>query len=202
MSRLESNAEPSMEEILASIRKIIAEDSSGLRAPSSPPRAGAPFSPSNRTSPLPSSAPAPQRGFMSREAFLKSSQPADPEPEVQEAYVPSSPARFAGADTESLSSPSRLRQREEAPAVDAPSVQARESVQARDQARPLAAREQVEPLVPEPTRTSRNGSVSVEAISVEMVRSKRAQTGLSTPGPHQLLSRQTRRASRHNSPSC
>lgn len=84
-----------MEEILASIRKIIAEDSSGLRSPSTSPRPGAPFSPAMKTSPAPApspSAPTPQRGFMSREAFLKSSQPADPEPEVKQAHGFSNPA--------------------------------------------------------------------------------------------------------------
>ncbi len=156
MSRLESNAEPSMEEILASIRKIIAEDSSGLRSPSSPPRPGTPFSSSARTStsPLPSPAPAPQRGFMSREAFLKSSQPVEPEPEVRETYVPSNPPRSANAGAGSLSSPARLRQREETPVAGAPKVQAGEPAR---------------PLTPEPAKTPRDGSVSLEAISVELV---------------------------------
>lgn len=66
MSRLGMNAEPSMEEILASIRKIIAEEPPGSRATPSASRAGAP-----------SPAPTPQRGFMSREAFMRSSAPAD-----------------------------------------------------------------------------------------------------------------------------
>jgi len=64
MSRLGMNAEPSMEEILASIRKIIAEEPPGSRATPSASRAGAP-------------APTPQRGFMSREAFMRSSAPPD-----------------------------------------------------------------------------------------------------------------------------
>ncbi|MET0639386.1 MAG: DUF2497 domain-containing protein, partial [Hyphomicrobium sp.] len=75
MSRLESNAEPSMEEILASIRKIIAEDSSGVRSHAPPPRPGTPYSPAPRPSTPTSAAPgpvAPRSGFMSREAFLKS----------------------------------------------------------------------------------------------------------------------------------
>ena len=41
MSRLEMNAEPSMEEILASIRKIIAEEPPGSRAVPSSARMGA-----------------------------------------------------------------------------------------------------------------------------------------------------------------
>jgi cell pole-organizing protein PopZ len=156
MSRLESNTEPSMEEILASIRKIIAEDSSGLRSPSSPPRPGTPFSSSARTStsPLPSPTPAPQRGFMSREAFLKSSQPVEPEPEVRETYVPSNPPRSANADAGSRSSPASLRQREETLVAGAPKVQAGEPARA---------------LTPEPAKTPRDGSVSLEAISVELV---------------------------------
>jgi cell pole-organizing protein PopZ len=76
-----------MEEILASIRKIIAEDTSGSRTappvpPSSPllsPRAGA------------KSVAAPQRGFMSREAFLHSSTPAAEEPASQRYFTPVSP---------------------------------------------------------------------------------------------------------------
>jgi cell pole-organizing protein PopZ len=59
-----------MEEILASIRKIIAEESPGSRSVSMPPRPGAPSTP----------APALQRGFMSREAFMRSSRPVEPEP--------------------------------------------------------------------------------------------------------------------------
>jgi cell pole-organizing protein PopZ len=69
MSRLESNAEPSMEEILASIRKIIAEEPPGSRPMPSAPSPGAAATP----------APSPQRGFMSREAFMRSSTPAEPE---------------------------------------------------------------------------------------------------------------------------
>ena len=61
MSRLESNAEPSMEEILASIRKIIAEEPPGSRGRCRPYHL-------RRTTP----APSPQRGFMSREAFMRS----------------------------------------------------------------------------------------------------------------------------------
>ena len=93
-----------MEEILASIRKIIAEDSSGLRSPSSSPssptssRTGAPFSPAARpAAAAPSPSSMPQRGFMSREAFLKSSQPMDPEPEIKPVHTPSSPSRSTDA---------------------------------------------------------------------------------------------------------
>lgn len=96
MSRLESNSEPSMEEILASIRKIIAEDSSGLRTSATPPRPGMPYSPAPRSAvPQPSAAPAqtPQRGFMSREAFLKSS-PVEPEA-PKESYAPLGTSRSA-----------------------------------------------------------------------------------------------------------
>jgi hypothetical protein len=99
-----------MEEILASIRKIIAEDSSGLRSPSTSLRPGAPFSPAMRTSPAPSPSSTPQRGFMSREAFLKSSQPADPEPEVKQAHGFSNPA--PSIDPEKPS-PSRSRAEED-----------------------------------------------------------------------------------------
>ncbi|MFA5957825.1 DUF2497 domain-containing protein [Hyphomicrobium sp.] len=145
MSRLESNAEPSMEEILASIRKIIAEDSSGLRSPSTSPRPGAPYTPAPRTAaPQPSPAPGPQRGFMSREAFLKSSQPAEPEP-TPEAYEPvSSPAT------------SRLRQRED--------------LQPKEPARP-SAKEQASPLKSEPVSPRQSSSdqdtVSVESMTLE-----------------------------------
>ncbi|MBN9247408.1 MAG: DUF2497 domain-containing protein [Hyphomicrobium sp.] len=114
MSRLESTAEPSMEEILASIRKIIAEDSSGLRSPSSSPssptsaRTGAPFSPAARPAAAPS--PLPQRGFMSREAFLKSSQPVDPEPEIKPVHTPSNPARSTDARRDTGVAPARAEQ--------------------------------------------------------------------------------------------
>jgi cell pole-organizing protein PopZ len=73
------NAEPSMEEILASIRKIIAEEPPGSRATPSAGRAGT-------TSP----APAPQRGFMSREAFMRSSAPPEPEDDEPSSSAPKS----------------------------------------------------------------------------------------------------------------
>ncbi len=101
-----------MEEILASIRKIIAEDSSGLRSPSAPSRPGTPYTPAPRSNvPSPSSAPAPQRGFMSREAFLKSSPPA--EPEVRQPFAPLDPPRTAPADYVSTSASARLRPRDD-----------------------------------------------------------------------------------------
>jgi cell pole-organizing protein PopZ len=134
MSRLEPNGEPSMEEILASIRKIIAEDSSGMRSPSATPRPGTPYTQAARTpngsaspeqanvpqsSPAPSSpVAAPRGGFMSREAFLKSSRPseADAKPERFDPRsaiaglrnVPSSDA------PQSPQSPSRLKLRDDA----------------------------------------------------------------------------------------
>lgn len=79
MSRLEPNGEPSMEEILASIRKIIAEEPTGARASPAPGRASA-------------ASPAPQKsGFLSREAFLRDSRPnSDLEPEP--APLPIAPA--------------------------------------------------------------------------------------------------------------
>ncbi|MFT3731344.1 MAG: DUF2497 domain-containing protein [Hyphomicrobium sp.] len=124
MSRLESNAEPSMEEILASIRKIIAEDSSGMRAPATPPRPGTPYSPSSRpVAPQSTPSPAPQRGFMSREAFLKSSQP---EPELpKDAIAPVSP-RSASSRLDNPAPSSRLQPREETSSFGRPSPTFRE----------------------------------------------------------------------------
>lgn len=94
MSRFEPDVEPSMEEILASIRKIIAEDTSGSRA--APPIRPASSSPSPSPSLLmpraptnPQPAAAPQRGFMSRETFLRSSTPAAEETAKQRPYFPS-----------------------------------------------------------------------------------------------------------------
>ena len=77
MSRLEMNAEPSMEEILASIRKIIAEEPPGSRAGPSSARMGALSPATSAPAGAPSPAPTPQRGFMSREAFMRSSAPPD-----------------------------------------------------------------------------------------------------------------------------
>lgn len=77
MSRLGMNAEPSMEEILASIRKIIAEEPPGSRATPSTSRTGAP-------------APTPQRGFMSREAFMRSSAPPDADDAEPSSSAPNS----------------------------------------------------------------------------------------------------------------
>ncbi|WP_143111389.1 DUF2497 domain-containing protein [Hyphomicrobium facile] len=163
MSRLESTAEPSMEEILASIRKIIAEDSSGLRSPSAPPRPGAPFSPAMKTSPAPSpSAPTPQRGFMSREAFLKSSHPADTEPEIKPAHSFSNPAPSIDAEK-----PSRSR----------PAEDSRESGTAAAKAErrtpSFTPIEKNDFPAAEPAPTQRNGSASPEAspksVTVESI---------------------------------
>lgn len=89
MSRFEPNVEPSMEEILASIRKIIAEDTSGSRTvpPPAPSRAQqSPVRPNAGVKPV---APQ-QRGFMSRDAFMKSSAAAD-EPGEQRFFTPVTP---------------------------------------------------------------------------------------------------------------
>jgi len=72
-----------MEEILASIRKIIAEDASGSRAASPSPSSSLR---SNGAKP----ASAPQRGFMSREAFMRSSTPQE-ESESQRYFTPVTP---------------------------------------------------------------------------------------------------------------
>ena len=104
-----------MEEILASIRKIIAEDSSGLRSPSPVARPGTPYTPAARPTPstVPSAAPTPQRGFMSREAFLKSSQPVEPEP-TQDTYDPLNSARPARSEFASPAGASSARTRHDA----------------------------------------------------------------------------------------
>lgn len=89
MSRFEPNVEPSMEEILASIRRIIAEDTSGSRTvpPPAPSRAQpSPVRPNAGVKPAPSL----QRGFMSREAFMKSSTPAE-EPGDRRFFTPVTP---------------------------------------------------------------------------------------------------------------
>ncbi|HVX35735.1 MAG TPA: DUF2497 domain-containing protein [Hyphomicrobium sp.] len=95
MSRFEPNVEPSMEEILASIRRIIAEDTSGSRT--TPPPAPSPSPSPSRMQPSPvrSNAGArpgtpPQRGFMSRNAFMKSPTPAE-EPSEQRFFTPVTP---------------------------------------------------------------------------------------------------------------
>lgn len=89
MSRFEPNVEPSMEEILASIRKIIAEDTSGSRTVPPPAPSRAPQSPVRPNAGVRPAAPQ-QRGFMSREAFMKSSSPAD-EPGEQRFFTPVTP---------------------------------------------------------------------------------------------------------------
>jgi cell pole-organizing protein PopZ len=77
-----------MEEILASIRKIIAEDTSGSRMPPpAPPRAQpSPVRPNAGVKP----AASPQRGFMSREAFMKSPASAE-EPGEKRFFTPVTP---------------------------------------------------------------------------------------------------------------
>lgn len=130
-----------MEEILASIRKIIAEDSSGLRAPSAAPKPGTPYSPTPK-SVVPQSShaasPAPQRGFMSREAFLKS--PSTSEPEARKDIdLPLGGSRSVVSDRAELSSSARLRPRDEPSPFDrvSPSLRDRDAAQGRD---PLRAR--------------------------------------------------------------
>lgn len=65
MSRLDSKAEPSMEDILASIRKIIAEEPPGSR----------PGPVAGRTSAGATGPAGASRGFMARDTFLKTSTP-------------------------------------------------------------------------------------------------------------------------------
>ncbi len=94
MSRFEPDVEPSMEEILASIRKIIAEDTSGSRAappirPASPLPSASPSLLTPRAPAHVQPAAAPQRGFMSRETFLRSSTPAAEETAKQRHHFPS-----------------------------------------------------------------------------------------------------------------
>lgn len=154
-----------MEEILASIRKIIAEDSSGLRSPSTPPRPGAPFSPAMKASPAPSpSAPTPQRGFMSREAFLKSSHPVDPEPEIKPAHSFSNPA--PSIDAEKLSS---LRSR---PADDSREA-GTAAAKAEQRVPSFTPIEKNDFPAAEPAPKQRNGSASPEAspksVTVESI---------------------------------
>jgi cell pole-organizing protein PopZ len=78
-----------MEEILASIRKIIAEDTSGSRTVPPPAPSRASQSPVRPNAGVRPAAPQ-QRGFMSREAFMKSSAPAD-EPGEQRFFTPVTP---------------------------------------------------------------------------------------------------------------
>ncbi|MFA7308167.1 MAG: DUF2497 domain-containing protein [Hyphomicrobium sp.] len=89
MSRFEPNVEPSMEEILASIRKIIAEDTSGSRTVPPPAPSRAPQSPVRPNAGVKPAA-SQQRGFMSRDAFMKSSAAAD-EPGEQRFFTPVTP---------------------------------------------------------------------------------------------------------------
>jgi len=159
-----------MEEILASIRKIIAEDSSGMRSPPASPRPGAPFTPASRTQPVPSpSAPTPQRGFMSREAFLKSSQPADPEPEVRPVHGLSNPAPSIGAEKPS---PSRSRPAEDTRDAGSPAAKAEPRIPS------FTPIEKNEFPASEPATKSRNGSasadtslksVSIDSITIESI---------------------------------
>lgn len=188
MSRLESNSEPSMEEILASIRKIIAEDSSGLRSPAAPSRPGAAYTPSPKSSPLQTSAPQPRSGFMSREAFMKSSQPADPGP-GSEYHAPVGAPRAATADaSDSIPASSRSRAREESrPAEKPASPPAKpgagtqedkilaDDVLTRDATRGRSSREQTEArpeplrLMPETDEPIVLNAVSAESVQVEAV---------------------------------
>jgi len=123
-----------MEEILASIRKIIAEDTSGSRT--APPIRPASSSPSASPSLLTPRAPAnaqpaasPQRGFMSRETFLRSSTPAADETPKQRPYFPSvSPQEpqfgvKADAKAETPQPSSREGERVDAKPAVAPSVE-------------------------------------------------------------------------------
>jgi cell pole-organizing protein PopZ len=113
MSRLETSAEPSMEEILASIRKIIAEEPLGSRGAASAKRPPAPE---------PSAAGStPKRGFMTRETFLRSPAPSeaqstgpdrdavkvDTEPKAETAPVSSPLDPHAGARSADKAEPPR-----------------------------------------------------------------------------------------------
>lgn len=181
-----------MEEILASIRKIIAEDSSGLRASSVAPRPGTPYAPAPRSTmpqqpsskPSPAPAPTPQRGFMTREAFLKSSQPQEPEP-TKEAYTPLGMPRPAAGDTTDEQPASRSRAGEEAPLFEKPSfresemaplrkatpfqetVRARDDIRSTEPARPAAMKDRVGPdngvtSAPSRSSTPRNDPISAK----------------------------------------
>jgi hypothetical protein len=111
---------------------------------------------------------------MSREAFLKSSQPVDPEPEAKESDTTSGPQRSPDNGVGSFSSPSRPR--EETPVADVPSARAGDGVRTKEQIQPITAREpltakernQPHTAEPEPVTTSRGDSfVTVEAVTVE-----------------------------------
>jgi cell pole-organizing protein PopZ len=105
-----------MEEILASIRKIIAEDSTGLRTPSAPQRSGTSYPATPKTTATPQASPAgmPQRGFMSREAFLKSSPSSEPEPR-RDISTPGDISRAPGREAAGSAASSRLPRRDETP---------------------------------------------------------------------------------------
>ncbi len=118
-----------MEEILASIRKIIAEDSSGLRTSTAAARPGAPYNtPSPKAAPLPTSSPQPRSGFMTREAFLKSSQPVEPEP-ASEYHAPVGTPSRAPAGSFAVGGPSSRLSRDDARSPK-PSFPMRESAPA------------------------------------------------------------------------
>jgi cell pole-organizing protein PopZ len=123
MSRLEMNAEPSMEEILASIRKIIAEEPPGSRAVSSSARMGALSPATSARAGAPSPAPTPQRGFMSREAFMRSSAPPEPDDNAPVFTPPTSqPSSEASGAVESSISATAAEQKSSetsAPSKDA-----------------------------------------------------------------------------------
>jgi cell pole-organizing protein PopZ len=185
-----------MEEILASIRKIIAEDSSGLRSPAAPQRPGTPYAHAPKSSPVPASSPAPRSGFMSREAFLKSSQPVDPEP-ASEFHAPvGTPRSNNTSDLPSAATSSRSRPREGVHAIETPSspdrepslsfrekdaapakeslqaredVRLKENIQAKETAQPQVAKQQPQPLKHESQARPSGETISIDAASVETV---------------------------------
>ncbi len=114
MSRFEPNVDPSMEEILASIRKIIAEDTSGSRTVPPPAPSRAPQSPVRPNAAVRPAAPQ-QRGFMSREAFMKSSAPAD-EAADQRFFTPVTPPQESVAPESAPKSASGVSAAKAAPA--------------------------------------------------------------------------------------
>lgn len=147
MSRLEPNAEPSMEEIIASIRKVVAEDSSVLRVPPMPPPGGTPYFPAPQLA-------TPQCGFMSRKAFLKSSQAAEPGL-PNEACAPRSAQRYVGTDSVGVQAPAWLCQREEKSLFERnmlPSLRERGAALERES---LCAREDVQPKDGGPSVTAK-----------------------------------------------
>lgn len=117
------NAEPSMEEILASIRKIIAEEPPGSRAVSSSARMGALSPATSARAGAPSPAPTPQRGFMSREAFMRSSAPPEPDDNAPvftpQTSQPSSEASGAVESSISATAPEQKSSETSAPSKDA-----------------------------------------------------------------------------------